>query len=198
MKHWKRVAVLLAVLLTAAGIGTRIYQVNAAVEDIPCQVYELGETAELGNRVIFGDPMDGYFITIKGVQLLSTQEFMEKYGCIETDLPGWEYMSQIFDIELEIANENNEETGIDLNQLYLQNESALASFDAIYYRIANAEKGYENTSIAVRPGTSVTLQAEFPIPELNFSARAYQNLWDLDLKLVVTLYPEKKMMRLQK
>lgn len=182
---------ILVAWLLVSGIGMRIYKVNAAVEKIPEQIYEFGETVELGNNVMFGDTMDGYSVEIK-VNLLSTEEFIEKYHCDKQDLPEWEYMPQVFDIEIEVSNEDNEQTGIDLSQLYLQNEAGAISFDAIYYRLANAEKGYVNTGIAVRPGTSVTLRIEFPVPKLNFSPGAMKNLWEQDLKLVVTLYPEKR------
>lgn len=197
MKYGKRIICILTVGILFIGIGMRIYKVNAAVEKIPEQIYEFGETAELGNNIIFGDTMDGYSIKINEVDLLSTEEFIEKYQCEKKDLPNWEYMPKVFDIEIEVSNEDNERTGIDLNQLYLENKAGLVSFDAIYYRIANADTGYVNTGIAVRPGTSVTLRVEFPVSRLNFSRRAMKNLWEQELKLVVTLYPEKKVMALR-
>lgn len=197
MRYGKHVIRILAAGLLVSGIGMRIYKVNAAAEKIPEQIYEFGETVELGNNVMFGDTMDGYSVEIKEVDLLSTEEFTEKYHCDKKDLPEWKYMPQIFDIEIEVSNEDNEQTGIDLSQLYLQNEAGAISFDAIYYRLANVQKGYVNTGIAVRPGTSVTLRIEFPVPKLNFSPSAMKNLWEQELKLVLTLYPEKKMMKLR-
>lgn len=34
-------------------------------------------------------------------------------------------------------------------------------------------------------------------PRLNFKPRDYRRLQDLDLRLVVTLYPEKKMLKIE-
>lgn len=189
--------ILLAVLCLVCGaIALRIDTVNRQAKRIPCTVYDFGEQVELGKSVLFGDSMEGYSIRILDSRLRTIEEFAEAYHCSKEDLPEWEYMSSIFEVEVEISNKDNETTGIDFFQWSLQNESAVVSFHDTYYRIANADKGYESTAIAVRPGTSVRLKAEFPVPKLNFKPRDYRRLWDLDFRLVVTLYPEKRMMRL--
>ena len=62
--------------------------------------------------------------------------------------------------------------------------------------IANADKGYKDISIAVRPGTSVTMHLIFGLPDQTLSRWAFEHIEDLDLKLVISLYPEKKMIEL--
>lgn len=98
---------------------------------------------------------------------------------------------------MEISNEDNTETGIFLWDLQLQSNAAYGSFNDVYYRIANADKGYEDTAVAVRPGTSVSLHLVFGMPPQTFTDKAYENIEDLDMKLVLSLYPTKKMVRLQ-
>lgn len=197
MKRYRKYLICVVVLILAALYSYRVYMVNARAERIPCQVYEMGETVPLGNNICFTYPMDGYSVKVLAADVLTNDEFLEKYDGKKENFPAYDMMQQIYDIELEISNEDNTDTGIDLYGWYIQKDAALASFDAVYYREANKDKGYVDTAIAVRPHTSVTLHAVFPLPKLNFKKRDYRDPERMDMDLVVTLYPEKKVIRLQ-
>lgn len=178
-------------------IGVRIYAVNQTVEDVPVKIYELGEKVPFENDVFYSDNMKGYSLKVLSAEVKTTEEFLKDYGASAEDIPDSQYSPKVYDLYVEISNEDNTETGIFLWDLQLQSNAAYGSFNDVYYRVANADKGYEDTAVAVRPGTSVSLHLVFGMPSQTFTDKAYENIEDLDMKLVLSLYPTKKMVRLQ-
>lgn len=178
-------------------VGFRIYQVNQQVSNVPEKIYDMGEKVPFEDDVFYIDSMKGYSLTILSAEVKTTEQFLEEYGASMEDIPEANYTPKVYDLEVEVANDNNVETGINLYEMQLRNNAAYAGFDEVYYRIANKEKGYQDISIAVQPGTSVTMHWIFIMPEQCFSKQAYENIENLDLKLVMSLYPTKKMIRLK-
>lgn len=178
-------------------MGIKIHAVNTETKDVPEEIYEMGQDVSLDQCVLFSYPMDGYSIKVKNARVLDTENFLKEYHAVGKKIPELYYEPQIYEVEVEISNKDNEESGINLRELYLQDNAGLIGFNEVYYRIANKEKGYEETGIAVRPGTSITMLLEFSIPEKNFSKKACKNMESEDFKLVATLYPVKKMIKLK-
>ena len=195
-KYWK-IGIAGAAVVAGLLVGIKIHAVNTETKDVPEEIYEMGQDVSLDQCVLFSYPMDGYSIKVKNARVLDTENFLKEYHAVGKNIPELYYEPQIYEVEVEISNKDNEESGINLRELYLQDNAGLIGFNEVYYRIANKEKGYEETGIAVRPGTSITMLLEFSIPEKNFSKKACKNMEGEDFKLVATLYPVKKMIKLK-
>lgn len=195
-KYWK-IGMSGAAVVAGLLVGIKIHAVNTETKDVPEEIYEMGQDVSLDQCVLFSYPMDGYSIKVKNARVLDTENFLKEYHAAGKKIPELYYEPQIYEVEVEISNKDNEESGINLRELYLQDNAGLIGFNEVYYRIANKEKGYEETGIAVRPGTSITMRLEFSIPEKNFSKKACKNMESEDFKLVATLYPVKKMIKLK-
>lgn len=195
-KYWK-FGIIGAVIVLGVTVGIKIHAVNTKTKDVPEEIYEMGQEVSLDKCTLLSYPMDGYSIKVKNARVLDTETFLKEYDAVGKNIPELYYEPKVYEVEVEIANRDNEDGGINLRELYLQDHAGLIGFNEVYYRIANKEKGYEETSIAVRPGTSITMLIEFSIPEKNFSKKAYRNIEGEEFRLVATLYPVKKMIKLK-
>lgn len=196
-RKFKRAAVGGMICILGIVIGLRIHQVNQQVLKVPEKIYDMGEKVPFEDDVFYLDSMNGYSLTVLSAEVKTTEQFLEDYGASIDEIPEANYTPKVYDLEVEVANDDNVETGINLYEMQLRNNAAYAGFDEVYYRIANREKGYQDISIAVMPETSVTMHWIFVMPEQCFSKSAYEDIESLDLKLVMSLYPTKKMIRLQ-
>ena len=72
----------------------------------------MGETVEFTDDYIFNpsDALKGYTINIKSVSLISSEDYMEKYGISKDDFPFSEdeIASYVIDLEAEISNIDSE------------------------------------------------------------------------------------------
>lgn len=194
----RRISIGIMIVLCVVA-SVRIYGQIQIAKDKKAEiiVYEMGEVVPLENDVIYDTYMTGYSVTVLDAQILTTEKFCDKYDANPAEIGKSYYTPKVYDVEVKIENTDNEDTGINLWDWKIQNNAALAGTNDIYYRIANKDKGYTATAIAVKPGTAVTMHVIFSIPELNFTKYAYEHIEDENMKLVVTLYPTKKMIKLQ-
>lgn len=192
----KRITAIVFILCVIV-IGMRIYYVNKGYSDVPEQIYALGEEVPYEKDLIYTDSMEGYSLTVLSAKVKTTEEFLEEYGEGELQIPESEYTPKVYDLAVKIKNKNNQTTGIQLWELKLQSNAAYGAYSSVYSEIANSEKGYTDIAIALRPGTEIQMHLVFILPEQTYSKRAYADVEGLNMKLVMTLYPTKKMICLQ-
>lgn len=111
MKNLKRVF-LFFILAVSIGVISRIVYVNITATPTSKVYYPMGETIEYTDD-FYMKPMDslkGYTINIKSASLMTSQDYMDKYGIKQEDLPLPEYevASHIIDLEAEFSNINSE------------------------------------------------------------------------------------------
>ena len=175
----------------------RIVVVNQEVQSASEKTYKVGEEVPLEDDVLQVDSMNGYSITVNTAEVLAFSEFIKKYDGNEDDIPEGDRPEKVYDINVTIKNTDNRDTGINLQDIYIQENMAVAGFDIFCYRIANAAAGYINTNIAIREGTEVQLQLTYGLVENNFTKKSWNNMENIGMKLIVSLYPEKKMIYLK-
>lgn len=182
-------------------IGSRIYgQAQIAKErSVPEMIYEMGEEVSLEQAVCYDNVnRDGYYITVLEAEAMTLEEFCEKYDADIRDIPPYEYSPMVYDVKIRLRNEDNEEGYINLNEWSLQHNASYVTAGDIYYIMANKDKGYTDKAFAIRTGTEVTMNVVYVIPEQNFTKHAYANIEDEGMMMAVTLYPTKKLIKLQK
>ena len=190
MKGKKLIGCLMLLVVTGLVIW-RIYAVN---QDIPLaekMYYHLGDEVPFEQDVLVSGGMQGYSIKVNAVEVMDLDRFLEKYDGNIDDIA--DPPQKVYDLNVTVTNENNTDGGIILYEFKQQNKAAISSFNLDCYKIANAEKNYENAGIAVRPGTSVTFQLPFSMYRHLFNTRTWENLENYPMYLTVTLYPHKKM-----
>lgn len=108
---------------------SRIVYVNITATPTPKVYYPMGETIEYTDDFLF-KPMDsliGYTVNIKSASLMTSQDYMEKYGIKQEDLPLLEYevASYVIDLEVEFSNINSE------NPINPSTYTLLSDFDGL-------------------------------------------------------------------
>lgn len=108
----RKLIFLIFVIALFAGVISRIAYVNITAEPLNKVYYEMGETVEFTDDYIFNpsDSLKGYTINIKSTSLISSEDYMEKYGISEDDFPfsEEEIASYVIDLEAEISNIDSE------------------------------------------------------------------------------------------
>ena len=108
----RKLIFLIFVIALFVGVISRIMYVNITSTRPPKVYYPMGETIEYTDDFLF-KPMDsliGYTVNIKSASLMTSQDYMEKYGIKQEDLPLPEYevASYVIDLEVEFSNINSE------------------------------------------------------------------------------------------
>ena len=134
-KYWK-IGIAGAAVVAGLLVGIKIHAVNTETKDVPEEIYEMGQDVSLDQCVLFSYPMDGYSIKVKNARVLDTENFLKEYHAVGKKIPELYYEPQIYEVEVEISNKDNEESGINLRELYLQDNAGLIGFNEVYYRIA--------------------------------------------------------------
>lgn len=108
----RKLIFLIFVIALFSGVISRIVYVNITAEPLNKVYYEMGETVEFTDDYISrpSDSLKGYTINIKSASLISSEDYMEKYGISEEDFPfsEEEIASYVIDLEAEISNIDSE------------------------------------------------------------------------------------------
>ena len=108
----RKLIFLIFVIALFVGVISRIAYVNITATQPPKVYYPMGETVEFTDDYIFNpsDSLKGYTINIKSTSLISSEDYMEKYGISEDDFPfsEEEITSYVIDLEAEISNIDSE------------------------------------------------------------------------------------------
>ena len=192
-RAWKAALAVLVLAVLAAAYTVRYRQVNRELQGAPVGEYRIGEEGEMEKDFLINFTMEGYAVTVNRAEVLSYEEFLEKYDAEDeyTHVP-----DKVYDVEITLANKGAEESvGVSLNEFRIQGLATGGSLDRNLLMVAHPALG-EEVSIALRENTEMVFHLPFGLYEENFRKKNWENLDDYEMYFVATLYPTKKVIRL--
>lgn len=167
----------------------------------PVKEYEIGEWVSMENDIFFdGGSMVGYEVRVQEVELLSVEQYLEKYS-IEYSQKEKEELylpEKVYDIHVKVRNTNknlSDESGMNFWPLVLQGREMYCDInDELYGKANPAAKG--NISFALKPNTEMEFWLPFNLREEWFTKKVWKNIEQYPLSFVLTKYPNKKIVRL--
>lgn len=192
----KKKLIIIFMVVLAICWGGRFYILNKNVDVPIVQVFAKGEQVAV-EKDFFDyakESMDGYTVTVLDAELLSVQDFLKKYDAMEQAENLGIFTDYIYTVHVSIANEHNpytNEKGIPACRYLLQGVNYTLSFEDTCYQIANPDM--PGSSFSLREGTSMEMILTFDVMS---KITSIEHLSDDIPKLVITLYPHKKMIKL--
>lgn len=199
MKGIKKGVVITVILVFSIFLAfvctARIRYVNRQLQDAPVQKFQTGETVAFEKDILINDTMEGYSVRVNRAEILDYKDFLKKYGVEDeyTYVP-----DKVYDVEVTLKNiDADEGTGINLIEFYVQGPAVVCGLNTDLLGVANPQ--LDGTyAIALRENTELVLHLPFDLNEVYFKERTWDHLEDLDMNLVATLYPAKKVIALEK
>lgn len=192
------------VLLLIFGIGVRIWYVNKDLEVQKIETYAMGEEVALENNIFFdeNEDMSDYSITVKNAEIVTYEEFLDKYQYKENDDdPLFEdddmtFPEMIYDIDVIVRNVNKEEnlqSGMSFLDYWLINSDLQLQTSSLLYEIANPSLPDGTMQFTLRPDTEMEFHLPFYFqPTSNYNPVSVEEVRNGNLRLVVSLYPVQK------
>lgn len=202
-KGWKYLAVLLAVILFASAWYLRVRHVNNSITVSTPKYYAMGETVPYEDDFFYrADPeTNPYKIVVNEAKLVPFRQYMEDMGL---DLERWQSEGvgtdepqYIYDIHITVIcdGESPDGMGIDLfNTLLTTSRVRLRVDMAVFSQLYPQLQG----SFTFRLRSNSQMEFHFPYRvEMKIEERVatYDYLKNETLDLILTLYPQKKMVR---
>lgn len=189
-RKYKIMIAVLAGLAAVALYGMRVSQVNTQMGDSSVEYYGKNTSVAFEDDVLMDYPMKGYTISVQQADILTYEEFNEKYDNKDkmSDPP-----EKVYDVEVVIKNvDAGSDTGIELSAFSIEGTGVYASVLSLLYETANPElEGV--TGIALTPGKEMTFHLPFALFSYSFRESIWNDLEEFPMYLVATLYPTKKM-----
>ncbi len=194
----KKIAAIVIAVCLAAGWGIRVYHVNRNLKKSVVKVYDKGQVVPIGKDFFdkSTEDMDGYTVKVLDSELVSSKDFLTRYkersGLLGKDV------DYLYVIKIAVKNEYNmrgEETGIDLFQYMLQGTDYVLRINDIAYKLTMPNMD-GNLAFSLRRGKE---PMEFILP-FEVMTRSYTTVDHLKAdtpKLVVSQYPNKKMLKIK-
>lgn len=191
---YKISAFIISLILILGGI-LRFSHINKEMQiyNSTKKIYNIGDEVPFEKDFFFntGEIADGYSITVSDTSYFTINEFKEKYNINYDSI--LEFSEYVYIIRVKFKNNNtnsSEKTGININHLILQETSFISYPDMDTFMFLN-DFDYFGFSL------SSNKEREFIIPfGINEDYININELINGDTKLVVTLYPNKKMINL--
>ena len=199
MKRMKKgivpTVILIVILLLAFAYAGRIRYVNRQLRDAPVQEFQTGEMVEFEKDILINETMEGYSIRVDRAEILDYEDFLEKYDAED------EYVyvpDKVYDVEVTLKNTDADEgTGISLLEFYVQGPAIVCGLNADLLGVANPQLDGAY-AIALRDNSELVLHLPFELHEAYFKETTWDRLEDVDMNLVATLYPVKKVIALDR
>lgn len=164
----RRKGIIAAVLaLCALAYGVRVWQLNAAdqASAIPVEHYAMGQWVDLsGSYLRSADQApDGYAVKIDKAELLTPDEYVEKYGAAGAEMPGEDGEKTVLSLEYEIRHEGDGPVGLVLfeQKVLPQDRSIALSYDRdLWWQAEPSMKGQPG-QFGLRPDSSYTAHIPF-------------------------------------
>lgn len=192
----KKILIIAVAVVLAVGWGIRFYTVNKDVDKPIVQVFSKGEEVPIGQDFFdyANEDMDGYTVTVLGAELLSVQDFLQRYDATEQAEILGRFTDYIYTVRVSVANQHNpytDQKGIALQRYALQGTDYILSFEDTCYQIANP--GMPGASFSLRQGTNMEVTLTFDVMS---KVTGIKHLSDDTPKLLITQYPHQKMITL--
>ncbi len=192
----KPIKVILTTIISALLILAYMWRyraVNQELQAAPVQEYSMGEEVEMEQDILINYTMEGYSIKVNQAEVLSYEEFLEKYDAEDeyTHVP-----DKVYDVEVTLRNiDAKEGTGINLSELYIQGAAVCEGVNIDLLNQANPDLNGAY-AIALRESSALTLHLPFNLYEEHFKKSVWRNLDEFPMNFVATLYPTKKVIHL--
>ncbi len=182
-------------------VVARIWYVNRDIDEQITETYSIGDEVTIGNNIFYEDyeDMSDYTVTVKGAEILTYEEFLDKYNYKEKESePLFEegdmtFPEMVYDVDIVIRNVNKEENelgGINLFNYMLVTSDTLLQMSAPLYEISNPTLEDGTMQFKLRPDTEMEFHLPFYFqPSTNYLPISVEKIRNADLRLVVSLYP---------
>lgn len=190
--------VLLAVLALCglAGIGFRIWYVNATAFTPESQTFAQGDWVELDGA--FQDAStentDGYSVRVVSAKYVPYEEFVARYGETIEYLQEEMRPQHVVDVEIEVKNTDNTEGFINMSSYYLQTETDSYIPNPDLWNLANPSCD-GRLGFQLLPDSQMTFHIPYK-PLLARERKEPDYLLGSSFQLVVSQIPVKKMIPL--
>lgn len=194
-KYIKGLLVIFLVVFFAFIYCFQYVKANEFLKEAPEEIYAIEEVVWFEKDITLDCTMEGYGIVVNNAEILTSEEFLLKYNSKDKyyNMP-----SKIYDVCITLKNENAVEgTGVNFRDFYLQKNSVISSIDDKMYAIANPSVDGVY-AIALRNNSEMEFHLPFALWEENFRKKTWEDLENLDINLVVTYYPTKKVISLKR
>ncbi len=186
-----KISVISISLLLVIVYISRVIYVNSNTIAPEIVKYKIGDEVPIEDDFFdqSSEKMNGYSIKVTDTDILTIDEFESKYGEYENEF----HAEYIYIVTAIFKNSNNslgESAGIDLGQYILQQNSYINFIDREAYELINE---FDSIKFALRENSEM----EFVIPfDINSMYIDIEELKSGDPTLVVSLYPHKKVIKL--
>lgn len=190
-----RILAIICLITFILGVFFRFFYVNKTMRkyDSKKKNYNIGDEVPFERDFFFSNSemCDGYSITVLDTCYLTVDEFKKQYNVADESV--LEFAEYVYMLKVNFKNNsdiNSEKTGISMNRLILQETSFISYPDNNAFMLLN---NLNHTGFSLPS----KYEKEFLIPfGINDSYIDIDELIKGDTKLVITLYPNKKMINL--
>lgn len=205
----KKVIFGIAAIALGVLVVIRIESVNKNITYPEIKEYGMQEEAPIGDNIFMEDyeKMDGYSVTAEEVELLTYDEFLEKFQYDEEaqgqlyEKDDMVYPEMVYNVKVKIKNNNKEDDpdkGIDFQNYVVYGEDFQLQISAQLYAVANADMESGQMSFRLRPETEMEFYLPFYFsPSRKIESLQIEEVLNSKLYLPISLYPEQRQIVLE-
>lgn len=151
-------------------------------------LYQIGDTVQLGDNIVYDLPAEGYAICVDSAQLLSMEEFAEQYGeRTLTNAP-----DRVLAVEMTVTNIDSDADGVYLPDFQLHTVNSYTDLNYEMTVQANPVLQDGVYGITVPEGESYTVYLIYNLRKSNLTAHFWETMTEKDFYLRVTESPVKQ------
>lgn len=173
--------------------AVRVYAINSK-EYYPIELkYKLNECVSLEGDFFnsINENMDGYFITVLGIDIIPIEDFIKTYEALDTEyFHKQDYVYLVTVNFNNVSSELNREAGINLDEYIIQNGAYINYIERDVFSYVN---DFDSYRFCLSPNSEKKVVIPFTISEQFINIDEFQNG---EPQLVVSLYPHKKVVSL--
>ena len=205
----KKVIFGIAAIALGVLVVIRIESVNKNITYPEIKEYGMQEEAPIGDNIFMEDyeKMDGYSVTAEEVELLTYDEFLEKFQYDEEaqgqlyEKDDMVYPEMVYNVKVKIKNNNKEDDpdkGIDFQNYVVYGEDFQLQISAQLYAVANPDMESGQMSFCLRPETEMEFYLPFYFsPSRKIESLQIEEVLNSKLYLPISLYPEQRQIVLE-
>lgn len=205
----KKVIFGIAAIALGVLVVIRIESVNKNITYPEIKEYGMQEEAPIGDNIFMEDyeKMDGYSVTAEEVELLTYDEFLEKFQYDEEaqgqlyEKDDMVYPEMVYNVKVKIKNNNKEDDpdkGIDFQNYVVYGEDFQLQISAQLYAVANPDMESGQMSFRLRPATEMEFYLPFYFsPSRKIEPLQIEEVLNSKLYLPISLYPEQRQIVLE-
>lgn len=200
-----------SILAIAIGIFIifRIKSVNTSVQYPEIKEYGMQEEVFVGNNIFMEsyERMDGYAIVVKEAEIMTYEEFLEKFQYNETvqgtlfQKDEMIYPEMVCNIKIVVKNkdqEDNPDKGINFQNYVLYGEEFQLQLSEALYSVANPNMKEGQMSFRLQPETEKEFYLPFYFsPSRKTESLQIEEVGNSKLYLPISLYPEQRQIVLE-